>query len=216
MISDYTLVVQCAGHERIRIDPDTTSVVIDAEATHDDFRRVLEWMSAMGQQYDRVLARLILEGRKAFGETAVQQAFESIDLDYKTVRRANVIASGLPPACWDMRLTDDVAKVLAEARLDAPRKEYWGKLAEREYLDALELKTSIEQGRMVRRKEIMAVRGEEVRVKTMRSILADWESESMQPMWRAPHTWPQERIDEVIDMTTPLRAWLDEVMEANK
>jgi len=149
---------------------------IDAELTHAEWKNLLASLQAVKHAYHCSLADVISYGQARFGIDDVALALEQLEFDLSEVTKAEAI--GLLE--FDFRekhqLTSEHYFILS--RLDAAGRTKWAKLASKEKLTALELKRSIEAGRVTRLAEIQANSGQGSGINTIQGVafrMQQWE-----------------------------------------
>lgn len=140
------------GTHSVRINPQTGEIRVGSDATIGDWGEAWEAVARIRNRSDMLLAGLVVEGRKAFGEQAIEAEIErrqgEFALDYKSMKRVATLATS-PLLLMRPGLDAQQALVIAEAALPASEAEYWAELAVRHGIEPSRLEASIAQGQLV-------------------------------------------------------------------
>lgn len=150
---------------------------------------------------DFIYADIIGHGRREFGDALVAEAIEQLQFDWQDTLRAYAIGQIL----FDFRsekLSSEHYYVLGSAITDEKERMRWAAIAEKHELSALELKKSIEAGKVVRQEDVNSSSGRGAGIANMQALrfwFGRWEKQA--GGHEAILKWPSEQK----------RKWLDEV-----
>jgi hypothetical protein len=149
-------------HQLLLVLPSTIEIAADgmdvrftAEATPDDLRRVLQYMSKLKSQYDFVMAQVFRAARARFSDEIVAEQLELSGIDARDIRRPAEMAAGLGELPYRTELSAEQHHIIARAKVDVLKKMYFLDKAVELRLTTRELKASVAAGRILREDDIV-------------------------------------------------------------
>ena len=139
-----------------------------------------EWTDALRDvrrikhAYHAILSDLTSYGRKTFGDAVVAATLEQLEFEFTDANKATAIAMIPLEVRTRYKLNSEHALELSRLA-DEDEREKWAKICEKEKLSPLELKRSIETGRVLRMKEITEISGQNTGFPTIQSVRFSFE-----------------------------------------
>ncbi|HEY5706311.1 MAG TPA: hypothetical protein VIS96_12120 [Terrimicrobiaceae bacterium] len=177
------------------------------QPTWEEWQQVMEYLSYCRKTSLRWIADARHEGRREFGDKAVVEFEEQLEIDLRDLKAAAALeAMGVRKA----GLSDDYHSLVAKRVDDAEKQMEWLETAERENLTPRELASSISANRIVRTAEQQ--QGRTAGIATIEGVrgLFDLWARQVDGKWR---NWPldkQERLFEEIRPIGEMWEWLKE------
>lgn len=173
--------------------------------SYEQWMDVGRFLKNAGHAWDFWYADFIAGGRTLFGDEKVTEALTQLEFDMLDTARAYAIGQTL----LDFRspqLTSEHYYVLGSAIPgDDKGRERWARIAEKENLTALELKKSIEAGKIIRQDNVNAESGRGAGIANMQGLkfwFERWEKQA--GGHDAILQWPVERKRQWLDEMKPL------------
>jgi hypothetical protein len=152
---------------------------IEGELTYEQWQQTLRAIQSVKSAYHCVLADHIIYGRQRFGIAQVAVALEQAELDLADVTKADAIGQLTLDFRGRHQLNSEHFFVLS--KIDLPKdREKWAQIANRENLSPLELKRSIEAGKILRASQIQTTSGQGSGINTIQGVIfrmQQWERE---------------------------------------
>lgn len=174
MTTQHTLALKSGA--KVTITP--FGAEIDGHLSFTEWREVLGCLNRIKHSYLSTLADVTTYGRREFGDERVQDAIEQLEFDLSDAVKAAAIGT-LP---MEMRrankLNSEHAFLLSS--LDDAERDRWAQLTFENELNPLELKRSIEAGRIVRQKELLEAAGHGAGINTIQGAafgVRRWETQ---------------------------------------
>ena len=149
---------------------------ITGEITQEEWKDILTSLQAVKHSYHCCLGDVINYGRVHFGDNAVAAALEQLEFEIADITKADAIGQLTLEFREDNTLSSEHYFVLS-ALSEADRIK-WAKTALKHKLSALELKRSIEQGKVIRLAEIQSQSGHGTGISTIQGVvfrMQQWE-----------------------------------------
>jgi len=182
--------------------------------TWEEWQQVLEYLSYCRRASLRWIADARREGRRYFGDDAVAQYEEQLELDMPDLKAAEALES------MEVRREGlhDSHHSLVARRVDDPEKQKeWLETAEKENLSPRELASSISAGRVVRSAEQEGRSGGIATIEGVRGLFDLW----LRPLGEHWKMWPADKqfrllaeIRPIVEMGDWLRESLAEAEAA--
>ena len=151
-------------------------VRIDGELDFTEWRELLASLQAVKHAYHCTLADVIAYGRERFGDADVASSLEQLEFELVDVTKAEAIGMLAYTFREKHHLTSEHYFVLS--RVTEPERTKWAKIAVKQHLTALELKRSIECGKILRIEDIQAQSGQGTGITTIQGVvfrMQQWE-----------------------------------------
>lgn len=200
--SDITTSLSLVTGQNIQCSPH--GLKIEGDMTYDQWTDLLRTIHSVKSAFHCVLADHINYGRDHFGIAKVALALEQAEFDLADVTKADSIGQLTLDFREKHKLNSEHYFVLSKIEVDRER-ERWAAIAERENLSPLELKRSIEAGKILHTKQIAASSGQGSGINTIQGVvfkMQQWEREM-----GGPEHIAQLPIDErktLLDLLTPM------------
>ena len=142
---------------------------LDGDLTKEEWVNLLTSLQCVKHAYHNTLADVLNYGRKKFGQEAVTQCLEQLEFELADVTKADAIGK----LDYDFRLAYPLTSehYFVLSHLEEPARSKWAKIAEKQKLSALELKRSIEAGKVLRLAEIQANSGQSTGINTIQGVV---------------------------------------------
>lgn len=147
--------------------------------TYDQWNSVLRAIHSVKTAYHCILADHINYGREHFGVAEVSVALEQAEFDLADVTKADAIGQLTLDFRGRHQLTSEHYFILSKVESFKERTR-WAQIAEREKLSPLELKRSIEAGRILHNDQIQNTSGQGSGINTIQGVIfkmQQWERE---------------------------------------
>jgi len=155
--------------QNIRFTPQ--GLVIDGEMTIEQWTNFLNTIHSIKSAYHCVLADHLNYGREKFGIAAVAIALEQAEFELADVNKAEAIGQ----LTFDFRsthlLNSEHYFILSQKLTEDKDRTRWAKIATKERLTPLELKRSIESGKVLKTAQIQDASGQGSGIVTIQGAL---------------------------------------------
>lgn len=202
--------LQLLEGQQIAFSP--TGMLIEGELTLEAWTKILHALHSVKTAYHCSLADLMSYGRKRFGNDAVDQAIEDAQMELADVTRADAIGQLTFEFREKHSLSAEHYFVLS--KVDGPERKKWASIAIKEDLSALELKRSIEAGKVMHLSDIQENSGLNSGVNTIQGAIFRMEQwkRTMGGNEKILSLPKQERLNllELLTPTVELAAQLEE------
>lgn len=139
--------------------------------TWEEWREVMSSLRTVKKTYISALADLTRHGREQFGDDQVAKALEQMEFEWSDASKAGTVSNLPLDLRSEFRLSSEHAYVLASRYPDDHEQQrHWAALTAKHDLTALELKTSIAEGRIVRQSDIEARAGHAPGIPTVQGV----------------------------------------------
>ena len=185
------------------------SLKFTRQPTWEEWQYVMEYLSYCRKTSLRWIADARHEGRTKFGDEAVAQFEEQLELDLRDRKAAEALET---MAVRKAGLSDELHSLIARRVHDAEKQIEWLETAERENLSPRELASSISANRVVRTSEQESRSGGIATIEGVRGLFDLW----VRPIGDKWKTWPadkQARLFEEIRPIGEIWDWLREHLE---
>jgi len=152
---------------------------IDGHLSYSEWREVLGSLAKIKHSYLSTLADVTVYGRRRFGDEKVHEAIEQLEFDLSDATKAAAIGALSLDMRRDYRLNSEHAFILSRCG-DEQEREGWARKTFELELSPLELKRSIEAGRIVRQKELLEQAGHGAGINTIQGAafgVRRWEAQ---------------------------------------
>jgi hypothetical protein len=174
---DITSTIVLATGQNIRVTPH--GLKIAGDMTFQQWNDQLKSIQLVKSAFHCVLADHINYGRKQFGDAQVAVALEQAEFDLADVVKADSIGQLTFDFREKHKLNSEHYFVLSKIESGRER-ERWAAIAKREDLSALELKRSIEAGKILHANQIASSSGQGSGINTIQGVMfrmQQWERE---------------------------------------
>jgi hypothetical protein len=172
------------------------------DMTFEQWREALAGWKKISSFFHIGLSDFIEYGREKFGEEKVDETLELFDFDMADVMKAHAIGQ-LPLDLRDAALTAEHYYVLSKS-LPGAKKEQgkWAAIAKKDTLSAIELKRSIEAGKVIRQEEIDQQSGRDSGVPNIEGLAMTFQRWTKQiggeqKILEQPLEWKKKFLEEV-------------------
>lgn len=191
-----------ASGQNIRCTPH--GLRIEGQMTYEQWVDLLKTIHSVKSAFHCVLADHINYGREQFGVAQVAIALEQAEFDLADVTKADSIGQLTLDFREKHKLNSEHYFVLS--KIDNKREqERWAAIAERENLSPLELKRSIEAGKILHTSQIAASSGQGSGINTIQGVIfkmQQWEREMGGTEKIAKLPAPERKA--LLDLLTPM------------
>jgi len=201
-MNDISTSIILSSGQNIRCSPH--GLQIDGEISYEQWTNLLKTIHSVKSAFHCVLADHINYGREKFGVAQVAIALEQAEFDLADVTRADSIGQLTLNFREKHKLNSEHYFVLSKIDNDRER-ERWASIAEREKLSSLELKRSIEAGKILHTSQISANSGQGSGINTIQGAIfkmQQWEREMGGPEKISKLPAPERKA--LLDLLTPM------------
>jgi hypothetical protein len=194
----------------------STGIEFLGDMSIEQWREILRSWQKAGSIYHIGLADILGYGKAKFGEQAVDDTLELFGFDMADVLKANAIGQLLLEIRTES-LTSEHLYILSKS-LPNEKKEQgrWAAIATKEGLSAVELKQSIEEGKIVRQQQINRDSGRDSGVPNIEGlalVFQRWEKQAggQEKILAQPLDWKRkflEEIDPIVDLAAKVKETL--------
>jgi hypothetical protein len=142
--------------------------------TFDEWRRAMHSTRQVKRAYHAVLADLTGYGRLHFGEKAVADAMEQLEFEMDDANKATAIHK-LPLEFRTLHGLDSEQAFVLSSVKDEDERTRWAETCRKENLTALELKRSIEAGKVMRKEDLAKACGQGAGLPTVQAVRFQFE-----------------------------------------
>jgi hypothetical protein len=149
---------------------------VPAATTREELQVMMRQLKLVRSFYDVYLADMLVFGRQAFGDEALMEIVEQEEFELSDVKRA----MGIGQLEFDFRhrhegLTAEHFYVLATMCQSEEEREKWAKQARDHDLTGLELKRSLEEGRVMSREELRKKSGSQSGIRNLEAVFFEFD-----------------------------------------
>lgn len=194
-------------------------LAIDGEMTLQQWTDFLNTIHSIKSAYHCILADHLNYGREKFGIASIAIALEQAEFDLADVTKAEAIGQLTLDFRETHQLNSEHYFILSQKLTEDKDRSRWAKIATKEHLTPLELKRSIEAGRLLKAEQIQDTSGQGSGILTIQGALFKMQQWSVkmggtENILKLP---PEDRRS-LLDLLTPtieLAAALEDSLEKN-
>lgn len=199
---------------KYKVELGPRGLIFRGDPDFETWRKMMQAVTVAKESYLFAQADLITYGREKFTEEQVDEVLEQLELPEQDVMAAFAIGQ-LELELRTPELSAEHHLVLARLE-DAGEQRKWRDLALKDDLTALELKKSIEAGKVIRQSVVSRQSGRGSSVITVQGLSLWFEKWQGQVGGDEVFSWEPERKKEVLETLKPMRDFIERLEESLK